>query len=81
MFQYVDVVGITQAARLLGIHPNSLRRAEREGRVPAAKRESFSRIRIYTRVDIEALRRHLWLRRRGRSHLGPNSKTRVSALI
>ena len=59
-----QVMGIGSAAVKLGVHPGSLRRAEREGRVPRARREPVSRTRFYTPDDIERLRGLL----RGRSH-------------
>jgi DNA-binding transcriptional MerR regulator len=58
-----QIFGVVEAARILGLHPNSLRRAEREGRVPAARREPLSRHRYYTAGDVEALAQAL--RRRG----------------
>ena len=53
--QSSSVVGTRAAARYLGIHPDSLRRAERAGRVPQARREPVSRYRIYTPADLESL--------------------------
>jgi DNA-binding transcriptional MerR regulator len=51
-----EVVGVVEAARRLGIHPESLRRAERLGRLPQPTREPLSRTRTYTRADIERLK-------------------------
>lgn len=55
--------GVAEVAQLLGIHPNSLRRAEREGRLPPAQREPLSHHRFYTAADVERL---VELRRNGR---------------
>ena len=51
------VFGILEVARVLGVHPGSLRRAEREGRIPAARREPLSRYRFYTAEDVAVLKR------------------------
>lgn len=57
------VLGIAEVARMLGLHPGSLRRAEREGRVPRARREAVSGTRVYSHEDVEALRVRLaWSR-------------------
>ncbi|MBI4345921.1 MAG: MerR family transcriptional regulator [Elusimicrobia bacterium] len=47
---------IGEVARALDLHPNSLRRAEREQRIPEARRERVSRQRFYTPEDLEVLR-------------------------
>jgi DNA-binding transcriptional MerR regulator len=45
----------TEVATFLGVHPDSLRRAERAGRIPRARREPVSRHRVYSRADVELL--------------------------
>lgn len=53
---------IGEVARELGVHQGSLRRAEREGRLPPHVRRVNGR-RLYTREDVEALRARLaWSR-------------------
>jgi len=47
---------ITEAARELGLHPNTLRKAERARRIPAARRETVSGQRYFSRDEIERLR-------------------------
>lgn len=47
--------GTTEVAAFLGIHPDSLRRAERAGRVPAAQREPVSGHRAYSQDDVDVL--------------------------
>lgn len=51
-----EFVGIGEAARRIGVHPNSIRRAEREGRTHPARREAVSGERYYSHDDLEALR-------------------------
>ncbi len=43
-----------QVAQLLGVHPQTLRRWEREGVVPAASRRRG--LRIYTTRDVEMIK-------------------------
>lgn len=51
-----------EVARLLGIATETLRRAEREGRIPVARRETVGddrlAYRVYTAEDIDELRRY-----------------------
>ena len=51
---------IAEAAKALGIHPGSIRRAERLGRIPRARREPVSGQRVYTEQDVQALRERLY---------------------
>lgn len=51
---------IKEVSRQLGVHPGSLRRAEREGRLPQAQREPVSQQRIYSERDIAVLRELLY---------------------
>ncbi|MBA3430828.1 MAG: MerR family DNA-binding transcriptional regulator [Actinobacteria bacterium] len=57
--------GTTEVAAFLGIHPDSLRRAERAGRIPRAQRESVSGHRAYSRDDVDALAALIGLRSEG----------------
>ena len=50
--QYMTV---TQAAKYLGVHPQTLRNWDRWGRVKAF-RQSVSNYRLYTKEDLDALR-------------------------
>jgi DNA-binding transcriptional MerR regulator len=50
------VFSIAEAARRLGIHPGSLRRAERQGRIPSSRRETLTRTRLFTEAEVEQLR-------------------------
>lgn len=43
-----------QVAQMLGVHPQTLRRWEREGVVPAASRRRGQR--IYTASDVESIK-------------------------
>lgn len=48
---------VAEAARALGMHAWTLRRLERLGRIPAARRDLLAgNSRIYSRSDIEHLR-------------------------
>jgi excisionase family DNA binding protein len=53
-----SVMTISEAAAALGVHPDTIRKAEREGRIPPIRRESFgSDDRIFLPEDVEALKR------------------------
>lgn len=47
-----------EVAKILGVFHNSIRRAERMGRIPKASREQVSNERYYTEADVSALRAH-----------------------
>jgi hypothetical protein len=49
----MSIVRITEAARRLGVTPHHLRMLERQGRIPAARRDFNGR--IYTPFDIALL--------------------------
>jgi DNA-binding transcriptional MerR regulator len=51
-------VRVSEAARLLSCPESFLRRAERTGRLPAAKRD-LNGSRVYSSEDLEALRKLL----------------------
>jgi DNA-binding transcriptional MerR regulator len=53
---------IGAAARELGVHPGSLRRAEREGRIRPARREAVSGERFYSEEDLQEIRYLLFRR-------------------
>jgi DNA-binding transcriptional MerR regulator len=69
MSSIAPLVGIREVARVIGAHPNSIRRAEREHRIPPAAREPVSGIRVYSKTDIERLRR--WISYRPRRKQPP----------
>jgi len=45
------------AARTIGIHPQTLRKWEREGRVPPARRNQITGQRLYDDEDLDLVRR------------------------
>jgi len=51
------LVRIAEAAEELRIHPQTLRRWEREGRIPKARRNGITGQRLYTLTELERLRR------------------------
>jgi len=54
-----DAFTLPQVARLFGVHPNTLRNAERDGRIPSALREQGGATRVYTPADLALLKRYL----------------------
>jgi len=56
------LLSISEAARELGLHPNSIRKAERAGRVPPIRREPVSGHRYFTPEDVETLRWYFFKR-------------------
>jgi DNA-binding transcriptional MerR regulator len=42
---------------VLGLHPDTIRRYEREGLIPAARRSPLNGYRFWTEEDIEGIRR------------------------
>jgi excisionase family DNA binding protein len=52
-----DGLSVSKAAELLEIHPSTLKRWEREGKIPKAKRAARTNMRIYTQEDVEKIRR------------------------
>ena len=63
-----------QAAAMLGVHPRTLRRWEREGKIPSARRILRNNFRVYTDEDIQSLRE--WMT--ATSDPGPVVKERVA---
>lgn len=55
---------VNEAAKELGCSETFLRRAEKRGRLPKARRD-LNGWRVYTEEDLAALRRLLWPVRRG----------------
>lgn len=53
VFNFSDYLRIGQAAVLIGVHPDSLRRWERIGKLKAY-RHPINRYRLYLRDDLEA---------------------------
>lgn len=49
---------ISGVARLFNVHPETIRKAEREGRIPAPLREQGGVARVYTPTDIAVLKRY-----------------------
>jgi len=47
---------IADVAHLVGLNPWTLRRLEKLGRIPAARRDPLAGVRIYTDADIEHIR-------------------------
>ena len=68
----VELVGIEQAARELGVSPSLLRLRDRLGALPPAMRVGGQRARVYSRRDLDLMRRVLATRpdrrRRDRRH-------------
>lgn len=56
------LLSISEAARELGLHPNSIRKAERAGRVPRVRREPVSGHRYFTEDDLATLRWYFFSR-------------------
>lgn len=54
--QDTELLRISEVAERLYVHPGSIRRAERVGRVPRAQREAVSGYRYYSPEDVAALR-------------------------
>jgi DNA-binding transcriptional MerR regulator len=50
------IFSVVEAARRLGVHPDSLRRADREGRLGAIRREPLSGTRFFTEAEVENIR-------------------------
>jgi predicted site-specific integrase-resolvase len=48
-----QLLGVADAARILGVVPATVRQMERDGRLPAQK--TASGVRIFRRVDVERL--------------------------
>lgn len=57
-------IRIGEAARLIGVHPGSIRNAERAGRIPALPREPYSDDRALAPRDVNALKRYFARSRR-----------------
>jgi len=53
-------LGIAEAARHLGVHPNTIRKAERAGRIPRVRREPVSGYRIFSVEEVEQLRQRFF---------------------
>lgn len=49
------VYTVAEVAKEVGCHPNTIRLAEAEGRVPPARRDEAG-VRVYTRADCERLK-------------------------
>lgn len=65
------IVGITEAARLLGVHPNTLRKWTDEGLIPHMKLPSGHR--RFSVAELERFRRRL--EGRGEGNEGPGTET------
>ena len=50
---------VTEVARKVGIHVDTLRRYERQGTIPKARRHPVSGWRIYSPADVAAIQRVL----------------------
>ena len=46
---------IGEVARMVGRHPETLRRYERRGWIPVAKRDPYSRWRVWDTEDVKAI--------------------------
>jgi len=53
----MDGLTIRQVARLIGRHPGTIRRWERRGLIPVARRGRFSHWRVWTLNDVDAIQR------------------------
>lgn len=60
-FNFNDYLRIGQAARFVGVHPDSLRRWERIGRLKTY-RHPINRYRLYLRQELEALLKEIALK-------------------
>ncbi len=47
---------ISEAAEQVGLGPWTLRRLERQGRIPAARRDPLARARVYSEDDLTTLK-------------------------
>ncbi len=47
---------ISEAAEQVGVGPWTLRRLERQGRIPAARRDLLARARVYSEEDLAVLK-------------------------
>lgn len=57
MIRMPDGLLVSEAAELLDIHASTLKRWERDGKIPKAKRAARTNRRIYTEEDIEEIKR------------------------
>lgn len=53
----MNTLRIGDVAKLVGRHPDTLRRYEAKGLIPAARRDPFSGWRLWSRDDVETIRR------------------------
>jgi len=53
----MGILHIGDVAKLVGRHPDTLRRYEAKGLIPAPRREPFSGWRVWTREEVERIRR------------------------
>jgi DNA-binding transcriptional MerR regulator len=50
---------VADASERLDVNPWTLKRWERLGRIPAARRDPFCGARVYTAEDVERIKEHL----------------------
>lgn len=55
----MEYIRIGSLARLLGRHPDTLRRYEKRRLIPAARRDPVTRWRVWTPSDVKALQKQL----------------------
>lgn len=55
----MEYIRIGSLARLLGRHPDTLRRYEKRGLIPAARRDPVTSWRVWTLSEVKALQKQL----------------------
>ncbi len=55
----IDLIGVNQAARILNKAPQTVRRYERHGKLPAYRGDGEGEPRVFNRGDVERLAREL----------------------